>query len=311
MTYNEIVGKLRTSALRFDASEIRDHIAIQFNIYGEGEGAFYIEINEGKIDIQPYEYFDRDALIYVDANTLIQIASGELTMKEAYDGSRIVVQGRHDAVMKFGQMKFQKRLKKRRNGGIFHRVSIRKYKSDAVEPEKVKMILQAAMAAPSACNQQPWEYYVVTDKETIQELSAASPYAKCAADAPVVFVPCYRKTGVAPEYFEIDMSASVENLLLEADELGLGTVWMGIAPGKERMDAVRKVLDIPAALEPFALVPCGYPAEEKVQEDRFDEARVHYVPPVGPKSDEAGPDATETAVTGTDATETAVAATEG
>ncbi len=293
MTYNEIVEKLRASIVRFDASEIRDHIAIQFNIYGEGEGAFYIEINDGKIDIQPYEYFDRDAVIYVDANTLIQIVSGELTMKEAYDGNRIVVQGRHDAVLKFGQMKFQRRLKERRSGGIFHRVSIRRYKADAVEPEKVKMILKAAMAAPSACNQQPWEYYVVTDKDAIEKLSAASPYAKCAAEAPVVFVPCYRRTGVAPDYYEIDMSASVENLLLEADELGLGTVWMGIAPKKERMDAVRKALDIPADLDPFALVPCGYPAEEKVQEDRFDEARVHYVMPAEQKSEETDTTAAE------------------
>lgn len=160
--------------------------------------------------------------------------------------------------------------------GIFHRVSIRKYKEDPVEQEKIELMLRAAMAAPSACNQQPWEYYVVTDKEKIKELSGASPYTGCAAGAPLVFVPCYRKEGIAPAYFEIDMSASVENLLLEADELGLGAVWMGIAPVKERMETVRKMLDIPELLEAFALVPCGYPAEERPQQDRFDEGRVHY-----------------------------------
>ena len=78
---------------------------------------------------------------------------------------------------------------------------------------------------------------------------------------------------IAPEYFEIDMSAAVENLLLQADALGLGAVWMGIAPDQGRMDAVRKVLDIPENLHAFALVPCGYPA----QEDRYDVNRVHYV----------------------------------
>ena len=61
---------------------------------------------------------------------------------------------------------------------------------------------------------------------------------------------------IAPEYFEIDMSAAVENLLLQADALGLGAVWMGIAPDQGRMDAVRKVLDIPENLHAFALVPC-------------------------------------------------------
>ena len=159
---------------------------------------------------------------------------------------------------------------------IFHRISVRKYEERAVESEKIEMMLKAAMAAPSACNQQPWEFYVVTDKELIGQLSEASPYAKCAKEAPVVFVPCFRSEGIAPEYFNIDMSAAVENLLLEADALGLGAVWMGISPDEGRMEAVRKVLDIPANLNAFALVPCGYPAEEREQENRYEESRVHY-----------------------------------
>lgn len=161
--------------------------------------------------------------------------------------------------------------------GIFHRVSIRKYQPRPVEGEKIKLMLRAAMAAPSACNQQPWEYYVVTDREKIKELSGASPYTGCAKDAPVVFVPCYRKKLIAPAYADIDMSASVENLLLEADELGLGAVWMGIAPLSDRMEVVREILNIPEHLSAFALVPCGYPAEERPQKDRYEETRVHYI----------------------------------
>lgn len=76
---------------------------------------------------------------------------------------------------------------------IFHRVSIRKYKKQPVEKEKILQILKAAMQAPSACNQQPWEFYVVTDPEKIQKLSQTTPYAGCAAGAPVVIVPVYRK----------------------------------------------------------------------------------------------------------------------
>ncbi len=121
------------------------------------------------------------------------------------------------------------------------------------------------------------EFYVVRNKEKIKELSEASPYAGCAKGAPVVFVPCYRKNCQVPMYAEIDLSAAVENLLLEADSLGLGAVWMGIAPQKDRMVDVRKVLDIPGELEPFALVPCGYPAQERTQEDRYEVERVHYV----------------------------------
>lgn len=161
--------------------------------------------------------------------------------------------------------------------GIFHRVSIRKYQDKPVEQEKVELMLRAAMAAPSACNQQPWEFYVVTDKTKIEELADTSPYAGCARKAPLVFVPCFRKEIIAPPYADIDMSASVENLLLEADELGLGAVWMGISPIPERMAAVEKVLNIPDTLSAFAIIPCGYPAEEKPQQDRFEESRVHYV----------------------------------
>lgn len=160
---------------------------------------------------------------------------------------------------------------------IFHRVSIRKYQDKPVEQEKIEQMLRAAMAAPSACNQQPWEYYVVTDKAKIEELAGTSPAAGCAKRAPLAFVPCFRKELIAPEYADIDMSASVENLLLEAVELGLGAVWLGISPHPERMHAVEKVLDIPEHLSAFAIVPCGYPAEEKEQQDRFEDARVHYV----------------------------------
>lgn len=160
---------------------------------------------------------------------------------------------------------------------IFHRISVRKYQNRDVEQEKIELMLKAAMAAPSACNQQPWEFYVVNDKAVIGRLSEASPYAKCAKDAPVVFVPCFRSKGIAPKYFNIDMSAAVENLLLEADELGLGAVWMGISPDEGRMKAVREVLDIPEDLHAFALIPCGYPAEERAQEDRYEESRVHYI----------------------------------
>ena len=69
----------------------------------------------------------------------------------------------------------------------------------------------------------------------------------------------------------------MENLLLEADAQGLGAVWMGISPDEGRMEAVGNVLHLPEHLHAFALVPCGYPAEERAQEDRYDESRVHYV----------------------------------
>ena len=95
------------------------------------------------------------------------------------------------------------------------------------------------MQAPSACNQQPWEFYVVTDKEKIQKLSKVTPYTGCAAGAPAVIVPVYHTEGlVAPSFAQIDMSIAQENIWLETDTLGLGGVWFGIAPVEEHMEKV-------------------------------------------------------------------------
>lgn len=161
---------------------------------------------------------------------------------------------------------------------IYSRVSIRKYKDIPVEEEKIMEILKAGMQAPSAGNQQPWEFYVVTNKEKIRELSLSHQYAGCAAGAPVVIVPVYRKTGLRfPQYAEIDLSIAQENMWLMTESLGLGGVWMGVAPMQERMDKVREILDLPEDVEAFSLYPIGYPDESKSQQNRYDESRIHYV----------------------------------
>ena len=160
---------------------------------------------------------------------------------------------------------------------IFHRTSIRKYTGQPVEEEKVEQLLRAAMAAPSAGNQQPWEFYVVTDRNVLKALSECSPYAGMLQEAPLGIVVCCQADCRMPGYAQIDCSAAIENLLLEADSLGLGAVWLGIAPLEERMEAARKALDIPEQLYAFSFIACGYPTEEKKQQDRYDENRIHYV----------------------------------
>ncbi len=161
---------------------------------------------------------------------------------------------------------------------IFKRVSIRKYEDRPVEQEKIEKILRAAMAAPSAGNQQPWEFYVVTDEEKIKALSECSPYAGCAAGAPVVLVPCYRTEGLMfPGLAQIDLAIASENALLEITALELGGVWLAVTPEQDRVDKVAKVLGTPDSLVPFALIPFGYPAEGRPQQDRYDESRIHYV----------------------------------
>lgn len=161
---------------------------------------------------------------------------------------------------------------------IFHRTSIRKYKKQKVEKEKIIQILKAAMQAPSACNQQPWSFYVVTDSNVIEQLSKTSPYASFTKEAPVIIVSTYKLEGLmAPEYAQIDMSIAQENMWLESDALGLGGVWIGTCPQQVRMDAVKEVLHLAENEHAFALFALGYPDEDKQQEDRFDESRIHYI----------------------------------
>lgn len=160
---------------------------------------------------------------------------------------------------------------------IYHRISVRKYEDRDVEPEKIEEILRAAMQAPSAANRQPWEFYVVRDPEKIAALANVHRYSGCAAGAPVIIVPAYRDPDGTNRWGLVDMSIATENLWLMTDSLGLGGVWIGIAPDEERMKDVEKILDMPEGLRAFALFPLGYPAEERAQQDRFEEARIHYV----------------------------------
>ena len=161
---------------------------------------------------------------------------------------------------------------------IFTRTSVRSYEERSVENEKIEKILKAAMAAPSAMNQQPWEFYVVTNKEALQKLSEVSPYAKMTANATVAIVVCGRKENlIVPELVDVDLSLAAENILLEIEEQGLGGVMLGIAPFAERMEKAANAISLPNNLSVFTIIPFGYPAKKNPQQDRYDELRVHYV----------------------------------
>lgn len=163
---------------------------------------------------------------------------------------------------------------------IFQRVSVRQFiKEKKVEREKTERLLHAAMAAPSSTNQQPWEFYVTEDREVLERLSRCSPYAGCAKNAPAVIVTAYRNNCRLPEFAPMDLSLAMQNLWLEAEMLGLGGVWLAVAPYEERMKKVEEVLKMPEELRAFAIFAYGYPAKKGIQQNRFDETRIHYVIP--------------------------------
>ncbi|MFO7698748.1 MAG: nitroreductase family protein [Anaerolineae bacterium] len=162
---------------------------------------------------------------------------------------------------------------------LFARRSIRKFKDLTVTDEQVDMLLQAAMAAPSAGNRKPWHFVVVRDLDVRRRIAASHPYAKMAIEAPVVIVPCGEPElsfSDRPAFWIQDVSAATENILLAAVALGLGAVWCGVYPNEERVIEARAILGIPEGVVPLCYVPVGVPAEDKEPRTQYDAHRVHH-----------------------------------
>ena len=158
---------------------------------------------------------------------------------------------------------------------MLKRRSIRRYVQDKpVEKEKIIMLLNAAMSAPSACNLQPWEFIVVTEEDRLNQLkdcidSENGRYY----NAPAAFVVCSNTSYIPWEgNGEMDCSAAIENILLAAAAMELGTVWIGAVDG----DEVRKLFDIPEHVAVISVVFFGYPAEEKAPRTQFTEEAVYW-----------------------------------
>jgi nitroreductase len=159
---------------------------------------------------------------------------------------------------------------------IFTRRSIRKFKEDPVDAGTVKKLLSAAMSAPSAQNQQPWRFVVVTDRALLADLTTVHPYAKALAEAPLAILVCGDLGAERSAGFWVqDCAAATENLLIAAAALGLGAVWQGCYPREDRVRGIQKLLGIPESVVPLSLVAVGYPNETRPREDRYDEAKVH------------------------------------
>lgn len=162
-------------------------------------------------------------------------------------------------------------------GCITSRRSIRKYHERPVDPEQVEVLLRAAMAAPSAGNQQPWRFVVVTARDTLDALSRTSPYAGLLTGAPLAIAVCGETTGERhPGYWVEDCSAAMENLLLAAHATGLGAVWLGYHPDDGRDRAASELLGLPPSVHVLGIASIGHPAEEKPPADRYDPAFVHH-----------------------------------
>jgi nitroreductase len=161
---------------------------------------------------------------------------------------------------------------------IFTRKSIREYKPQPVPDELVQELLEAAMQAPSAGNQQPWHFIVVTDRKQLDALADAQPYGKMLHSAPLGIVVCGdTKLEKYRGFWVQDCSNATMNLLLAAHDYGLGAVWVGVYPVEDRVADLKQILGLPDSVIPLCVVPLGYPASRpEPAEKRYNAARLHH-----------------------------------
>jgi nitroreductase len=160
---------------------------------------------------------------------------------------------------------------------ILSRRSIRQFTGESIRKEDVLTFIEAAMVAPSACNQQPWHFVVAKDKETHRKVMEIHPYTKMLEKAShAIFVCADPGLQTCPGYWTQDLSAATENLLLAVHAMGYGATWCGVYPDDNRVWNIREILDLPKRVIPLNVVAIGVPDEEKPPSNRYKEERVHY-----------------------------------
>jgi len=161
---------------------------------------------------------------------------------------------------------------------IFRRRSVRAYQPAEVPPETVRDLLDAAMAAPSACAKDPWEFVVIRNRATLARIADGLPNGKMLATAPLGIVVCgnlARAHDRQLSYLLQDCSAAIENLLLAASALGLGACWLGVHPREDRVRHLSAILGLPADVLPVAALAIGRPLAVPAPRTRYAAAAVH------------------------------------
>jgi nitroreductase len=160
---------------------------------------------------------------------------------------------------------------------IKSRRSVRVFRNDPVSRDTLRELVAAGMQAPSAGNQQPWQFVVVDDRRVIMRVPEFHPYAQMSETAPAAILVCGDMTLEQRKgYWVQDCAAATQNILLAAHAMGLGAVWTGVYPREERVAGAKKLFGLPDHVIPLSLIFVGYPAEFPPVENRFREDRVHW-----------------------------------
>lgn len=162
---------------------------------------------------------------------------------------------------------------------IFKRRSVRKFQEKQVDDSIIKFLLEDAMAAPSACNKKPWEFYVIKNKEIQDKIKSKIMFSNF--NSPLMIVVCGNNekslTKDNNDFWIQDVSAAIENILLSAVSFGLGTCWCGLYPVEKRCNRVKEILNLPDNIIPLGTIHIGYPENEVEGRTQFEEDKVHFI----------------------------------
>lgn len=171
------------------------------------------------------------------------------------------------------------------------RTSIRAFTGEKLSEEQIHTLLDAAMAAPTASNVQPWRFVVITDDAVKAGLYEGERHKSMVTTAGAVIIVCGETTRLrkphdaAPDaepevvpnkYWYEDCSAATENLLLAATALDLGAVWLSCYPNEKSVERIKTYLGLPETVCPLAIVPVGVPAENPEPKVKWDPEKIHY-----------------------------------
>lgn len=163
---------------------------------------------------------------------------------------------------------------------ILARRSIRKYTEQPISQEDIHKILEAGMAAPSCVNARDWSFLVVQDAETLNKMAdingrPAEPLRKAKLGI-LVLGDLERAFPRAKDYWIVDGAIAAENMILAANTLGIGSVWLGTWPQMERVEGLRRLFDLPENVIPHSVLAFGYPDEAPERKGFYEEDRVHF-----------------------------------
>lgn len=160
---------------------------------------------------------------------------------------------------------------------ILNRRSIRKYSDKEIPAGIIDELLKSAMYAPSAMNNQAWQFVVVNQRKKLDEILKVISHAEMLKSAQAAILICGDlNLEKNIDYIQQNCSAATQNLMLCAHGFGFGSCWIGVYPVKETISGMQKLFNLPEFVIPISLVSLGYPAENPIAEERYKTEKVHF-----------------------------------